>query len=58
MEDKSKLFSEGFSTAGSTGYGLFLIKRIIDIYGWQIQEKGDINKGAKFVIAISKKAHA
>jgi sensor histidine kinase regulating citrate/malate metabolism len=27
VADKAKLFKEGYSTGGSTGYGLFLIKK-------------------------------
>jgi signal transduction histidine kinase len=51
-EDKLRLFTEGFSTGGSTGYGLFLIKKMMDVYGWQIQETGEPGKGAKFIITI------
>jgi PAS domain S-box-containing protein len=50
-ENKLKLFSEGLSTGG-TGYGLFLIKRMMNVYGWQIKEIGEPSKGAKFVISI------
>src|SRR5664280_2024213 len=31
-ENKLKLFSEGFSTGGSTGVGLLLIKKMMDVY--------------------------
>ena len=51
-ENKLKLFSEGFSTGGSTGFGLFLTKKMIDVYGWNITEEGEPGKGAKFVITI------
>jgi PAS domain S-box-containing protein len=51
-ENKLKLFSEGFSTGGSTGFGLFLTKKMIEIYGWNITEEGEQGKGAKFVITI------
>ncbi|MCW4005523.1 MAG: PAS domain S-box protein [Candidatus Bathyarchaeota archaeon] len=51
-ENKKNLFKEGFSTAGSTGYGLHLIKKMIEVYGWTIQETGTPGKGAKFVITI------
>jgi len=54
-ENKSKLFIEGFSTGGSTGFGLFLSKKMIDVYGWVIQETGKPDKGARFVITIPKK---
>ena len=30
-ENKSKLFKEGFSTGGSIGFGLFLIKKMIEV---------------------------
>ena len=51
-ENKSKLFNEGFSTGGSTGFGLFLIKKMMEVYGWSITEEGEPGKGAKFVITI------
>jgi PAS domain S-box-containing protein len=53
-EKKLKLFSEGFSTGGSTGFGLFLIKKMLDVYGWTILEEGEPGKGAKFTITIPK----
>ena len=56
LENKPHLFSEGFSTGGSTGFGLFLIKRMIDVYGWKIEENGTPNEGAKFTISIPKSA--
>ncbi len=51
-ENKSRLFTEGFSTGGSTGFGLFLIKKMIDVYGWSIVEEGEQGKGTKFIITI------
>jgi PAS domain S-box-containing protein len=53
-ENKLKLFKEGFSSGGSTGYGLFLTKKIIDFYGWKIVEDGESGKGVKFTITIPK----
>ena len=53
-EDKSKLFKEGYSTGGSTGFGLFLIKKMMDVYGWQIQETGEPGKGVKFIMTLPK----
>ena len=53
-ENKQKLFHEGYSTGGSTGFGLFLTKKMIDVYGWTISEEGEQGKGAKFVINIPK----
>jgi signal transduction histidine kinase len=52
LENRPRLFEEGFSTGGSTGFGLFLTKRMIDVYGWTITEEGEEGKGAKFVISI------
>jgi PAS domain S-box-containing protein len=52
LEDKPKLFTEGFSTSDSTGFGLFLTKKMIQVYGWTISEEGEPGKGAKFVITI------
>ena len=51
-ENKPRLFAEGFSTGSSTGFGLFLIKKMIDVYGWSIIEEGESGKGAKFSITI------
>ena len=51
-ENKLRLFRERFSTGGSTGYGLFLIKKMMDVYGWQIVENGEPGHGARFVITI------
>jgi signal transduction histidine kinase len=52
LEYKPCLFKEGFSTGGSTGYGLFLTKKMMDVYGWEIEETGEPGIGAKFVISI------
>lgn len=54
LQGKPYLFKEGHSTGGSTGLGLFFIKRMLDVYGWQIQENGEPGEGAKFVISIPK----
>ncbi len=53
-ENKLKLFSEGFSTGGSTGFGLFLTKKMIEVYGWKIDENGTPDEGVKFIITIPK----
>jgi PAS domain S-box-containing protein len=54
QDAKPKLFKEGYSTGGSTGYGLYLIKKMIEVYGWTIQETGKPGKGAQFIITIPK----
>jgi len=50
--EKPKLFKQGYSTGGSTGYGLYLIRKMIEVYGWTIQETGTPGKGAQFTITI------
>ena len=52
VDNKPKLFKVGFSTGGSSGYGLYLIRRMMEVYGWVIQENGEPDKGAKFTITI------
>lgn len=49
-EDKQNLFMEGHGKG--TGYGLYLIKKMMSVYGWKIQETGKLNVGARFVITI------
>ncbi len=49
-KDKSKIFEKGYGKG--TGYGLFLIKKTCEMYGWTIMEEGEQCKGAKFVITI------
>jgi signal transduction histidine kinase len=51
-ENKPKLFKEGFSTSGTSGYGLFLMRKMMSVYGWSIQENGEPGKGAKFTMTI------
>jgi len=51
-ENKSRLFSEGFSTGKSSGLGLFLIKKLVEAYGWSITEEGKPREGARFLILI------
>ena len=51
-ETRSNLFKEGFGK--NTGYGLYLIKRICEAYGWTIQETGKQNEGAQFTMTIPK----
>jgi signal transduction histidine kinase len=53
-ENKPQLFKKGFSTGGSTGFGLFLIKEMMEVYGWSIEEIGAPSEGVKFVVTIPK----
>ncbi len=54
VTNKPELFREGFSTGGSSGYGLYLIRKMMEAYGWTIQENGEPDVGAKFTITIPK----
>ena len=47
---KDMLFQKGFGKG--TGYGLYLIRRICEMYGWTISEKGSPGEGVRFVINI------
>ena len=49
---KPNLFKEGFTTGKGTGYGLYLIKKMMEVYGWKILETGKPGKGAQFTITI------
>ena len=49
-EMKSKLFQKG--AGKGTGYGLWLIKRICEMYGWVLSENGERGKGVQFVMKI------
>jgi PAS domain S-box-containing protein len=51
-EMKSNLFKEGFGKG--TGYGLYLIKRICEAYGWTVQETGKHGQSAQLTITIPK----
>lgn len=52
LENKEKIFSEGFSTGNSSGLGLSILKRIVQVYGWVISETGEFGRGVKFLVAI------
>lgn len=51
-KEKEKIFEEGYGKG--TGYGLYLIRKICEAYGWTIQETGVRGKGALFVMTIPK----
>jgi len=53
---RSNLFKEGFTSGKGTGYGLFMIKRICEVCGWNIRETGKQGKGAQFTIEVSRAA--
>jgi PAS domain S-box-containing protein len=47
---KGLLFTEGYGKG--TGYGLYLIRRICENYGWTIEETGVAGKGAQFTMTV------
>jgi PAS domain S-box-containing protein len=54
VENKGKLFDEGFTTGKGSGHGLNLTKRMIEVYGWTIREIGVFGEGVVFEISIPK----
>jgi signal transduction histidine kinase len=50
--EKEKIFEEGYGKG--TGYGLFLIRKMCEVYGWTIKEKSEHGNGARFIITIPK----
>jgi signal transduction histidine kinase len=50
--EKAKIFEEGYGKG--TGYGLFLIRKICEVYGWTIKETGKEGQGAQFTMTIPK----
>jgi PAS domain S-box-containing protein len=48
--EKKKLFQEGYGRG--TGYGLYLIRKMCEGYGWNIQETGKEGEGSQFTITI------
>ena len=53
---RPKIFAKDFTTGKGSGYGLHLISRMMEVYGWTIEENSESGKGAKFVITIPKKS--
>jgi PAS domain S-box-containing protein len=51
---KQRVFHEGYTTSKGSGYGLYLIKKMTEVYGWTIEETGEQGKGARFVMILPK----
>lgn len=49
---KPHLFQKG--AGKGTGLGLYLIQRVCEVYGWQIQENGKQGQGVQFIIEVPK----
>jgi signal transduction histidine kinase len=50
--EKEKIFVEGYGKG--TGYGLYLIRKICEDYGWTIKETGVTGEGIQFTMTIPK----
>jgi len=48
--EKQKIFEEGYGKG--TGYGLYLVEKTCDVYGWSIKETGIHGDKAQFTISI------
>ena len=49
-DEKEKVFMEHYGKG--TGYGLYLIRKMCDAYGWTIKETGTPGKGAQFTMTL------
>ena len=52
MDNKQKIFAEQFTTNGGTGLGLSMIRKIMEVYSWTIEETGAPDQGVRFEITI------
>lgn len=48
--EKKKIFEEKYKNR--TGHGLYVIKKLCEVYGWSIKETGEYGKGAQFIITV------
>jgi signal transduction histidine kinase len=53
--DKTRIFTKGFGK--NTGLGLFLVKEILSITGIEIEENGEYQHGARFVMHVPKEMY-
>lgn len=50
-EDRNQVFDDGYSTGESgTGYGLTIVKQIVEAHGWEIRTTNSTEDGARFEI--------
>ncbi|MDG6221944.1 MAG: PAS domain S-box protein [Candidatus Bathyarchaeota archaeon] len=50
--EKEISFKEGYGKG--SGYGLYLIRKICEVYGWTVNELGKFGEGVQFVIYVPK----
>jgi PAS domain S-box-containing protein len=55
LDAKPRIFDQGYTTGKGSGLGLYLVRRIIEAYGWTIRETGTPGNGVRFIIAIPEK---
>ncbi len=51
---KERVFEEGFTTGEGTGLGLFIVKKIVEMYDGRIEVRDNVPKGTVFEIKIPK----
>jgi len=47
---REKVFDRGFSTGGSNGFGLYIVKNIVEAHGWEIEVEEASDGGARIHI--------
>jgi PAS domain S-box-containing protein len=52
VDNKQKIFTEQFTTDGGTGLGMSMIRKIMEVYNWTIEEIGTPSQGVRFEIKI------
>lgn len=50
--EKARIFEERYGSR--TGHGLYVIRKMCEVYGWSIKETGEPGNGARFAITIPK----
>jgi len=50
--EKEKVFGQGYGEG--SGLGLYLIKKMCEVYGWTINETGKQGEGVRFIMTVPK----
>jgi len=48
--EKEKVFGQGYGKG--SGLGLYLIKKMCEVYGWTIKETGKQGEGVRFIMTL------
>jgi signal transduction histidine kinase len=52
-EDRERVFERGFSTNhDGTGFGLAIVRRIVDAHGWRVRVSESAAGGARFEVRV------